>query len=150
MKRIFYATIIAISILSLTACSPKDAITAEEFTSRMIEAGYSVEKMDESTIASGAESYLLASCGDFIIEFIIHETVAGARSMFNEVKLYLEDTRENSASTREMNVSNYNRFAQTTGGRYSVASRIDNTVVYVITSSENKDDVNTTLALLGY
>jgi hypothetical protein len=154
MKRVLYIAILAVMVMALTACGSKQSITAEDFALIMTGAGHSVEQgsIDEqaSSVGNIAASYLVAYCGEFHIEFFVFETAETARSIYNNARTALENTRGGSHAYSSVGLANYNRYSQTTGGRYAVVSRIDTTLVIVVTSSDNRSDVNAALKLIGY
>jgi len=153
MKRIICALLIIALALFLVACGSREAITAEEFTTRMTEAGHIVEDishvLDEKHDAD-VEAYLIADCGTFEVEFLVYETVERARQAFNQIRQLLEDTRGSVRSYTSVDVPAFSRFRQTSDGQLGVVSRIENTVVVVFTSADHRAEVDAVLDLLGY
>jgi len=153
MKRIVCTIFVLVLILSLAACSSREALSAEEFTSRMTEAGHTVEDatyiFDDSPDFP-ATAYLIADCGEFEVEFFVFETAEHARQFYERIRRMLIGMRGNRSSYSEINLPNFNRYRQTSGGQFGVVSRIGNTVVMVITSSDNRAEVDAILDILGY
>jgi len=152
MKRIICALLLLALVLSLAACSPREVISAEEFTARMTEAGYTVHDfsdfMDDTDF--GIEAFLVADAEVFEVEFMVFETAESARSMYNQIRQEMDESRGRTASTRETNVANFNRFSMTTDGRFEAVTRVENTVLAVGTDAEFRDDVNAIFDLMGY
>jgi len=154
MKRVMCTVLFVVLILSLTACSSREAISAVEFTSRMEEAGHSVS--DQSHYFDGdpdadVSTYLIADCGAFEVEFLVFGTAERARLVHTSIRQEFEESSGgNSSARRETNTSNFNRFRQTSDGQFQVVSRIENTVVAVVTSSGNQAEVEAILNILGY
>jgi len=137
--------------LALAACGSREAISAEEFTARMTGAGHTVEDVSHLfDDEPGIETYLLADCGAFQVEFFVYETVERARQGFNLIRRDLEDMSGNRRSYSSVDLPNHGRFRQTSDGMFGVVSRIGNTAVVVFTSADHRDEVDTVLDLLGY
>ena len=152
MKRIICAVLVLVLALSLVACSPREVISAEEFVSRMEGAGHTVEDFTSLLGGddSGATAAFIADCGAFETEFFVFETEAQAQAIYNQIQREFENMRGNVSSHTEVNVSNYSRFRQTSDGMFKVVSRVENTMVVVVTDSDNQSDVDAVLDLLGY
>ena len=151
MKRVIYTVFLVVLILSLTACRSREAISVTEFTSRMEEAGHSVSDQshyfDDDPYVS---TFLIADCGTFEVEFIVFGTAERARLVHTITRQEFEETSEGSSARSEVNTSNFNRFRQINAGQFQIVSRIANTVVAVVTSSDNQAEVNAVLDILGY
>jgi len=141
-------------VISFSACGQsREAISAAEFTSRMTDAGHTVE---DATHIFGDDpdslliTYLVADCGEFIVEFLVYETVEHARLVFGIIRRDIEDMRAGAVSHSDVNTANFSRYRQTSGGQLGVVSRIGSTIVVMVTSSDNRDEVDAVLDLLGY
>jgi len=144
---------IIIIVLSLAACGgiePREVLSAEEFTEIMTSEGHFVDELFYDNIISGLQTLLIADLGDFDVEFFVLESDARAREVYNQIKHSLEDGRGRTSSHREVNVANFNRFIQTTDGRFEALTRVENTLVLIITSSENRVRAEAVLDILGY
>jgi len=150
MKRIILVALLATAALFLAACSAREVLSAEAFTSRMEAEGHIVEDITDLLNLPGIETFLVADLGDFIVEFIVCETEANARSMRSQMQRVLEDERGSFRSYRESNVANFHRLTQTTDGRFEALVRVENTVLLMRAPSENRADVEAVLSLLGY
>jgi len=152
MKRIaVLVALLAIIVVAFAACRPREVLTAEEFTSRMEAEGHIVEDVTQMYAEiPGLEIILIAETDEFEVEFIIWETAEAARSWFNNLRRSFEDTRGNVRSYRETNTANFNRFTQTTDGRFEAVVRVENTLVVIVTTSENRSDAQAILNILGY
>ena len=56
----------------------------------------------------------------------------------------------NASGETSVSMKNYSKYSLSTGGKFKVVSRIDNTVVYLNVDSNNKDAVRDLLDELGY
>jgi len=115
----------------------------------MEDAGFEVFDMTEETQGEVA-AWKLATGDQFEIEFYVFETDQQARQAYNQIKRHIEDGAGNVRSHSEVNLANYGRFRMTSGGMFSVVSRIEHTLVFVNTDADNRDDVDAILERLGY
>ena len=153
MKRIICTIFIIVFVLSFAACSSREAISAAEFTSRMADAGHTVVDHShyfEDDPNSGLSTHLIADCGTFEVEFLLFGTAERAREVHTNIRHELETASGVRSARSEVNTSNFNRFRQTSEGEFGVVSRIGNTIVVVVTSSDYQAEVDTVLDILGY
>jgi len=153
MKLVICTIIFVVLILPLTACRSREAISAAEFTSRMEEAGHSVSDQShhfDDDPDADVSTYLIADCGTFEVEFLVFGTAERARLVHTSIRQEFEETSGGSSARSEVNTSNLNRFRQTSDGQFQFVSRIANTVVAIVTSSDNQAEVDAVLDILGY
>jgi len=151
MKRIALIALLAVGTLLLAACSPRDVISVEEFTTRMEGAGHDVIDLTEGFAhIPGMVAFVFADAGDFDVEFSVWETESAARLQFNNIHRQLEDAAGNTRSYRSTSVANFNRFTQTTSGRFEALVRVENTLLLIEASSGQRSAVEAVLDLLGY
>jgi len=146
---------ILVCVILLASCGgPKTAISAEEFKEKAEQAGLTV--MDTTIIDLtedgwfDIESSCIAKGNNYRIEFSVFSTEQQAAAFYNEYKIYIESMKGSSSSYSDVNLSNYNKYTQTSAGIYSVVSRIDNTVVYASASADYKLEINDFLKDIGY
>jgi uncharacterized RDD family membrane protein YckC len=129
-------------------------LCAEEFSSRMEEAGYTVEDITYRFTENHHETIevvLTAESEFFNMEFAVFSTEASARQMFAANESHLEAaSRGMMTSSNWVSISNFSRLAKTFDGRYIVLSRIENTMVIANTSSRNRGAMDDLLRTLGY
>ena len=153
MKHVISAMLFLVLVLPLAACGSREAISSTEFTTRMTEAGHTVVDQShyfEDDPDTGVTTYLIADNGSFDVEFLVFGTAERAREVHTSIRNEIESTGGSSAAHREVNTSNFNRFRQTSDGEFGVVSRIGNTLVAVVTSSDNQAEVDAVLDILGY
>jgi hypothetical protein len=73
-----------------------------------------------------------------------------AVASFNSNKSDFEQMKNSGSSTGEVNIGNHNYYGLTTDEGYYVVSRVDNTMIYVNSSAEYKDEIKEVLKVLGY
>ena len=150
MKRTALITLLALAILLLAACGSRTALTSADFTTRMQNAGHTVEDITQLESLAGVETFLLADTGRFTVQFLIYEEESGARGIFNQVQRAMEDDRGSSRTYTQRNGSNFNRFTQRTDGRFEAIARVENTLLVIETTVELRNEAQAILDLLGY
>lgn len=153
MKRtIKVATIFALltMLFTLSACSPRTAITAGEFTSKATDAGYTIVDAKDQYEESFIVDYKIALKDGYQVEFCVVSTVEQAIAAYNQNKNIFEIEKGNAASSSEASMSNYSKYTQTSNGFYYVISRVDNTFIYAKVDSKHKDEVSGFIESLGY
>jgi len=125
-------------LLEILLDSLRPVVSPEEFTSRMEEAGYIVKERPHPF--EQVEVYLVADCGTFYVEFMVHKTMADARLTFSQLRSDLEQLEQlwdivvHNWSSSGFN-SWYGQF--TSDGQYARMIRIRNTIIFVNTIEEN-------------
>jgi len=154
MRRRFWRfALLVISVLVLAFLvailleAGRSIISSEEFTSRMEEAGYTVE--DRTHLLEHVHAYLVADCGAFYVEFMVHETMADARLTFRRIRSDLEQVGDILAFT--WSSSGFNSwYSQITYDRQiGQIIRVRNTIIFVSTTEENAISVADVLEILG-
>jgi len=126
-------------------------ISADEFISRMENAGYTVE--EQAHLFEQVDIYLVADCGAFYVEFIGHDSIADARYTFSKLRSELEQLEQNLDTVyyyawRSSGFSSW--YSQrTSDGQYARMIRIRSTIIFVSTAYEHYVDVADVLERLG-
>jgi uncharacterized RDD family membrane protein YckC len=130
----------------------RSPLSAEEFTSRMEEAGFVVEDiMYRFAEDDSLESALIVTTYYFLMEFAVFSTDAYARMTYNVNRHGLEAASRGMASSHtSVDMPNFNRFAKIFDGQYIVISRIENTFIFALSSSADRAAMDGLLAVLGY
>ena len=137
----------------LSGCQSKQALTAEDFKSKMEEKGYDLQDCtDQFEGYDFVEQVYVAldDEGSYQIEFYDLSDDAHARDFFsNNVQIFKESKSNMSANTN-VSLGNYEKYTQTDSDQFSMISRIDDTVIYVVEEKENKEAVEAVVKELGY
>ena len=151
MKRVCLVFFLVVGMLIITACSPRDPLTAEEFVLRMEAEGYDVQ---DATMflqdIPGLEAIIIVDSDDIYIEFSLWDTEADARRAFTGARRDFEDASGRTRSYRSQDMANFNRFQQTTDGRFEAVTRVENTVLIIETTAEHRNLADAVLEALGY
>ena len=150
MKKIF-ALILVLSVLfSLTACQKKTALTADEFTDAMEDAGYVVMDVTDSVDTNGVDvTVLYAENEDLEVFFYVFEKSRDVGQTMSNIKDAC-DNMNGIKTTTSVSLGNFSKFTCTVGEDLFVASSIDKTMIFIETTKDQKDTVNDLLESLGY
>jgi len=150
-KVLLTALVIMLALSLLTACSPKEYLTGAGFADIVERAGYTVDDFtDDFDGPDYAYIQAVAPDGSFIIDFFVAASVEETRDMYKEIKKELDSLGGVWRSRIQNNAANYNLYRGTNDGVYYVASRIENTLLYIETDAEYRKEVDEILEKLGY
>ena len=153
MKKFKFILILLICTVVLVGCGSKKAIDSNAFKDLMSESEFVVYdvKYQFDTYDQISEAYVaLEKDGNYQIEFYITDTNESAISFYNNNKEIFESSKGSTAVYTNVDLNNNNKYTLSTGGKYKLLSRIDNTVIYLDVDSKYKDEVNKILKKLGY
>lgn len=151
-KRLSVFSILFAMIFMVSGCSKK-AITAQTYKIKMESKGYDVEDVTSqySSQIDIKKGYVaLDEDGEYQIEFYELGDNDTAISMYNNNKSIFENSKDSVSSEVNLNGSNFSKYSLSTGGKYKVVCRIDNTLIYLNVPSSKKDEVKKVLDYLGY
>lgn len=151
IKKLFLCLILG--IIFTTGCSLiKTAITDEDFSSTMSQYNYTIQDVSQqfanydyvkkATIA-------LSENQTYQIEFYVLDTESNAKKMFKNNQKIFEDKTKNGL-TKTVDMKNYNTYSIYNKTEYRYLCRVDNTLIYIDTKVEYKDDVEKIIKKLGY
>lgn len=156
IKSLLAISICLISLACFTGCGKnKTAISADEFCEKLENKGYLIEDSTSQydSYEQINESYIaLSDDYEYQIEFIVLDSESDASSMYSYNKEKFELAKEDSdiQSHSEVNLANYSKYELSVNGTYKILSRIDNTLIYIDTNSEFKEEIKEILDDLGY
>ncbi len=151
MKQRILIVYVLAAVLLLTACGSKTALTNDQFIEKMEAAGYQIQDAIDQFGEDVLESATLAMMDDkYQIEFYVLPTSDQAAAAFSNNKSNFQLLEDAAKNTSSLNTNTYNYYALTTNEGYYVVSRIDNTLLYVQTSAEYKDEIKKIIKELGY
>ena len=145
------AIILGIVFVSLN--KEKTSISANDFKSSMQGKGYIIQ---DATSQFSSYDYIeqvyLAISNEYSyqIEFYVLSDEAYATSFYNNNKSNFESSKGDVAAETNASLKNYSKYTLSSNNKYSVVSRIDNTVIYLNVDSSYKDTVKDLLDELGY
>lgn len=153
LKNLFILIISIFSIISITGCQNKNAITTDTFKTKIEDLGYVLQdvKSQFSEYDYIKEAYIAADSNyNYQIEFYILEDEENAKNFYENNKTIFENSKTRNSAYTSVDVKNYAKYTLATNNEYKVVSRIDNTVIFTDSDSKYKDDINKILKKLGY
>ena len=137
----------------LLGCQSKQALTAEDFKSKMEEKGYDLQDctaqfegydfVEQVYVAIDEE-------GSYQIEFYDLSDDAHAKDFFNNNVQIFKENKSGVNTNSSVSLGNYEKYTQTDDDQFSMISRIDDTAIYVVEEKENKETVEAVVKELGY
>lgn len=151
-KGLFLGILFFAFLVLFTGCGKKKAITSDTFKEKAEASGYTIIDANVQYAAYGyvKEAYIARSDNGYQIEFYVFEDGDYAKGMFNTNKEIIENINGINKMKTEVNLANYNKFSVTTDNTYGYLSRIDNTLVYINTTKENKKEISKFLKKINY
>lgn len=155
MKKLKYLLLplFIVSILLITGCKDKTAISAEEFKTKMEEKQYSVDDLTNIFVDSvNVEKVYIATSSDtnHQIAFYQFSDTSIATNFYEQNKTNYESNKKSASSNTSVELKNYSKYTLKTNDEYKVLSRIDNTVIMLEVNSKYENDVKNILKELGY
>ena len=92
--------------------------------------------------------YATTQDGRYTIEYYSFDSEMSAQAFYAQKQVELTST--GAQASTELNSGNYSKYAQNFKGKYSVISRVSNTVVYVNANSDYSQEVKELLKDIGY
>lgn len=148
MKKKIMICVMLVCTLFLTGCLKKTKINVSSFEDTLKEEGYVVEIASKDYLTNDTKSMAsAASKNGYSINYIEYYDDDKAKDFFDETY----DKYENSCNIKtETNGTNYNTFKCDTGEEYIAITRVENTVVFALSSKDNKDDIKKILKKIKY
>lgn len=144
------AALFAAFLFGIFLESFRTIVSTEEFTARMEEAGHTVE--ERTPPFEQISVYLVADCGAFYVEFLVHETTADARLTFGQLRSDLEQLEQVwDIVVHTWSSSGFSSWYHqiTSDGQIARMTRVRNTIIFVSTTEEHYGDVADIFEMLG-
>lgn len=144
---------IILGVLFITGCTlTKTAITDDDFANTMSKQNYTMQDVSPQFASYNyvkKATVALEKNKNYQIEFYVLDTEDNAKKMFeNNQKIFKDNTEK--AITKSVDMKNYNTFSISNNKVYRYLCRVDNTLIYVDTKAEYKEDVEKIIKELGY
>ena len=152
MKRLRLLLVVGLfTLLFVTGCGNKKAITPQEFTSIAQANNYNVsDATNQFSDYSQVREVKIARNNDYQIEFYVLNSESDAKSMYEYNKSLFEAYKISNYSESHVDLNNYSTYSLQSSGYYMFLSRIDNTLVYVKEPVEYKSNIDEFIKKLGY
>ncbi len=142
------------TLLFVTGCGTKEAITTEKFNKIAEEEELIItdakDQFEDKTYVKDAS--IASNVAGWQIEFYTFEDEDSAKEMYASNKSNFEETKEDSKANAETNIEgkNYQKYTLSANDYYMHICRVDNTVIYLKVPDKYKDDVKNIIKKLGY
>ena len=151
---IFMALVVGgiIGLISLLN-KEKDSITADQFKEIMEQKSYEiVDAKYQVSQYNFVDQVYLAMDGSYSyqLEFYQMSDEAMATSFYNTCVANFDNTKGSSSMNSSISGKNYSKYTLEANGKYSVVSKINNTILYVNVDSQYKDTVKDIIDEIGY
>lgn len=146
-------SLLLVSVLLVTGCGNKTAITSEDFKQKMEEKQYSVDDLTAMFDDSfNMNKVYVATNSDTTYQISFYELKDSdtAANFYEENKKDLEDNKGTGYVDSSVNLNNYSKYTLETNDEYKLLSKIDNTVIILNVKKNYKDEVNSIIKELGY
>ena len=153
MKKKLLIVLVLLTLVLTTGCTNKEAKTSKEFINIMENNKYeivNVKKQFENRAQVKEAIIAIEQSKNYQIEFYVMSDEKNAKSFYENNREIFKENATNSNVNTEVNLGNYSKYTQTSNGKYSVISRIDNTIIYLNVDEKNKENIEEILETLGY
>ena len=146
-----YLLLTILFLTTLTACSPKSTINSNEFITKIEALGYDVlDDSEQCRKEVPATTCLYIEEGSVYVGFIVFNSSDHAVAGFNRVKEQAEYYKGSISSSSSTSISNYNKYAQTSGDTYFYIIRIGDTLFYSSCDKSQKHIIDEIVKAIGY
>ena len=143
--------LIAALALSLTACKPKDPVTANDFRAHLEAQGQTVVDItDQYAGYAHVRTAFAAEFDSVHIEFFEINNRDNTNAMFKTNKEMVEAFKGNTSVNTSVSISNYQKYTLNTADNHYVVSQIETTLIYAYCAKADSDTLDTILKDLGY
>lgn len=143
--------VLTVILLICTSCAvSKTPVTCEVFKEKMENQGYEIYEITDQYEEGLFDSAQIALKDDYKVEFYVLPTNDDAVYMYNVNKSDFEALKGSKSSNSYVEVGNYGFYELTTNDGYYALSRVENTLIFIKTDRENKDEMKSVLKNLGY
>ena len=152
MKKLILCASCVVLLILMAGCSlkPRTPLTAQEFTDKMEDAGYTVTDATDQYEAGLVDAVRIAVKDNIQIEFYIVPTVGQAEEAYAANVADFDALSAAGASSKTVDISNYSYYRKLTDNSYYIVSRTDNTFIYVEAAAADKDEILKQITDLGY
>lgn len=150
MNKLLKVLLFSMMVFCLTGCGEKEFLNSETFETTIKEKSYFTYDATENH--EGVSKGMVAMSPDMMYQLEYYETAdeTSAVSLYDKIYQSATSTKASGDADTTEEDANYKKYTLTTANSYIVISRIENTIIYVNSSVDQKDNVNNVLTELGY
>lgn len=153
-KRIKTTMLLVLAVLamvSLSGCKSKEPISVSQFEEILEQNGFEIADVsDEYADWSGIVEVAGAQKGDVRMDFGELDTNDHATALYNQMQANVESFEGGANSNLTVNLINHQKYELTTGERYYVVVRVNNTFLASSIDKAGKAELKNIIKELGY
>jgi hypothetical protein len=156
--RLICLILISIVIVGVVACSSdakkkapatKTAVDSARFVEVVEKHGFEASELDtrpEDFV--GLEQWFVGADEPLRIHFLVYDTADNAQAYLDNLRS-VNDKRKN-ADSETTKGDNYDYYVVTIGETYSIVSRVDNTLIHIMATTDMRESMDEIISELGY
>lgn len=152
MKKKILFVLMLLSTLFITGCTTKESLEPNQFKTQIEKKGFVVVDQTSAVMYLNADlsySYIATTPDQrYSIEYYSFNGEAGAQAFY--AQKYAETTATGGHVSSELNQGNYQKYTLNHNGKYTVISRVSNTIVYLHTDKNYMEEINIIIKDIGY
>ena len=152
MKKKLLFVLILLSTLFITGCTTKETLEPNQFKTQIEKKGFIVVDQTSAVIHLNADltySYIATTPDQrYAVEYYSFNGESGAQAFY--AQKHADVTATGGQVSSELNQGNYQKYTLNHNGKYTVISRISNTVVFVHADKNYMEEINIVVKDIGY
>lgn len=152
MKKKLLFVLILLSTLFITGCTTKETLEPNQFKTQIEKKGFIVVDQTSAVIHLNADltySYIATKPDErYAVEYYSFNGESGAQAFY--AQKHADITATGGQVSSELNQGNYQKYTLNHNGKYTVISRISNTVVFVHADKNYMEEINIVVKDIGY
>lgn len=152
MKKIYL--LLVILMVMVTGCDSdkvRDVASLDKFSSVALSNKFEISNnMDSYDNVDYILNAMVAKFGEAEVEMVTYKDSDSAKTVQEKQIEQFNVRKSTGASINKDKGSNYYKYVMISNNMYMVSSRVDNTLVFCMTSLNNKDSVSKVIEDLGY
>ena len=141
-----------LSTLFITGCTTKETLEPNQFKTQIEKKGFIVVDQTSAVIHLNADlnySYIATTPDErYAIEYYSFNGESGAQAFY--AQKHADITATGGQVSTELNQGNYQKYTLNHNGKYTIISRISNTVVFVHADKNYMEEINIIVKDVGY
>lgn len=154
MKKNYFIILLLIIAFISTGCGnskTKEVTDVETFTTSATTAGFTVsDNSDTYQEYNYVLSSTVAIIDELNIEMVVYDTTENAKKSQEQQIEKFNLLKSANAIIKKDEGQNYYRYIMVANGKYMITSRIDNTLIFCKTDTDNSEKVEKLFDTLGY
>ena len=150
MKKKAIVVLIILITIFMTGCVTRESLKSNEFKAMIEKRGFTVLDKTTTKINQSIKKYYIATNKQqtYSIEYYELDSEMDAQGIYLKYKESMVAT--GAQVSTEMNLGNSSKYADNFNGRYRVASRISNTLIWIDAKREYQEEIKALLKEIGY